>query len=44
MAEFKHGTMDIEQQEKTFHGFVKGGMWLGTFVVGILIFLAIFNS
>ncbi len=44
MAEFKHGTMNIEQQEKTFHGFVKGAMWLAGIVIAVLIFLAVFNS
>lgn len=44
MAEHKHGSMDIETQEKTFHGFVKGVTWVGGFSVCVLIFLAVFNS
>lgn len=44
MAEYKHGSMNIEAQEKTFAGFVKGGIWLAATAIGILIFLAIFNS
>ncbi len=34
--EHKHGTMDIEVQEKTFDGFVKFTTWS---VIGILVFL-----
>jgi len=44
MADYKHGTMDIERQQKTFQGFVKGGIWLGLVSIGILVFLAVFNS
>ena len=35
MAEFKHGSMEIEVQEKTFSGFV-------TFVTRAVIFIAVF--
>lgn len=44
MAEFKHGTMDVRAQEKTFEGFIKvvtRGM-IAIFVV--LILLAIFGA
>jgi len=44
MAEYRHGSMDIEQQQKTFHGFIKAGMWLAGVSIGVLIFLAVFNS
>jgi len=44
MSEYKHGSMDTSNQEKTFAGFIKGGIWLGGISLGILVFLAIFNS
>ncbi len=44
MSDYKHGTMDVSNQEKTFAGFVKGGIWLGGISIGILVFLAVFNS
>ncbi|EAQ04445.1 Aa3-type cytochrome c oxidase subunit IV [Pseudooceanicola batsensis HTCC2597] len=44
MAEHKHGEMDIEDQEKTFDGFVKMSTWVAVISIGILIFLALFNS
>lgn len=42
MAEYKHGEMDIETQEKTFDGFMR---WTMRIVIGILlliIWMAIF--
>ena len=44
MAEHDHGNMDITDQEKTFEGVVKAATWVGGITIGILIFLAIFNS
>lgn len=44
MSDHKHGTMDVSNQEKTFAGFIKGGIWLSGISIGILVFLAIFNS
>ena len=44
MAEHKHGTMDITTQEKTFDGFVRWSIRVAVFSIGVLIFLAIFNS
>lgn len=44
MSEHKHGSMDISNQEKTFAGFIKGGIWLSGISIGVLVFLAIFNS
>lgn len=45
MAEHhEHGTMDITEHEKTFDGFI---LWTKRVVylsIGVLIFLAIFNS
>ncbi|GAA6182499.1 MULTISPECIES: aa3-type cytochrome c oxidase subunit IV [unclassified Shimia] len=44
MAEHKHGSMDTEVQEKTFEGFIKGSAYVAAASIGILLFLAIFNS
>jgi hypothetical protein len=44
MAEHKHGTMDIETQEKTFAGFVRGVIWVGALCIVAVIFMAVFNS
>jgi hypothetical protein len=44
MAEHKPGSMDITEQEKTFDGFVRWSVRVAVVSIGILIFLAIFNS
>lgn len=44
MAEHKHGSMDIEVQEKTFFGFVNFVKWSIIVILGILVFMAIFTS
>ena len=44
MADHKHGEMNIETQEKTFEGFIKGSAYVAIFSIAVLIFLAIFNS
>lgn len=44
MAEHKHGEMDITEQEKTFEGFLRWSQYVAIASIGILIFLAIFNS
>jgi len=44
MSKHKHGSMDISEQQKTFAGFIKGSIWLTGISLGILVFLAIFNS
>ncbi|RMH41172.1 MAG: aa3-type cytochrome c oxidase subunit IV [Alphaproteobacteria bacterium] len=44
MAEHKHGTMDIQEHEKTYHGFIKALVYAVAIVIAVLIFLAIFNS
>lgn len=43
MAEHKHGSMDIEVQEKTFDGFIKITTWSVVVIIAALIFLAIVN-
>lgn len=40
--DYAHGKMDIEQQRKTFEGFLKLGFWSAVHVAVILILLAIF--
>ena len=44
MAEHKHGSMDTTVQEKTFDGFIKWSVRVAAASIGILLFLAIFNS
>ncbi len=44
MAEYQHGGMDIHEQEKTYHGFLKVGRISLYICIGILVFLAVFNS
>jgi hypothetical protein len=44
MAEHKHGSMDTTDHEKTFDGFVKWSVRVAAVSIGILVFLAIFNS
>ncbi|OSQ51039.1 aa3-type cytochrome c oxidase subunit IV [Marivita geojedonensis] len=44
MAEHKHGTMDISEHEKTFDGFIRWTIRVAAVSIGVLIFLAIFNS
>lgn len=41
MAEYKHGSMDTSEQERTFNGFVKAAAWTVVLVALILIFLAL---
>lgn len=44
MAEYEHGEMDITDQERTFEGFLKLWVYVFAAAIGILIFLAVFNS
>ncbi len=44
MAEHEHGKMDITEHEKTFAGFLRMSAWVCGISIGILVFLAIFNS
>ncbi|MEM7268128.1 MAG: aa3-type cytochrome c oxidase subunit IV [Pseudomonadota bacterium] len=41
MAKYKPGEMDVSEQEKTFDGFIKAGVWLSVITIVILVFLAI---
>lgn len=38
-----HGTMDIRDQERTFHGFLRLSTWAAGIVILVLIFLALVN-
>ena len=44
MAEYEHGSMNIDAQEKTFEGFIKFTIRTVIVIFAILIFLAVFNS
>jgi hypothetical protein len=44
MADYKHGEMNIDVQEKTYAGFIKLVLWGAGISIGILIFMAIFNT
>lgn len=44
MSDHKHGEMDIEEHEKTFAGFMTWTKNVTIFSIGVLIFLALFNS
>ena len=43
MSDYKLGSMDIRQQEKTFAGFMKMVTWGAVIVVVILIVMALAN-
>lgn len=42
--DYKHGSMDIREQEKTFAGFVRMTAWTVGIVIFILVFMALANS
>ena len=44
MSDYKPGEMDISAQEKTFAGFVRISVRVAIVSIGVLVFLAIFNS
>ena len=44
MAEHKHGSMNIDVQEKTFTGFIKFTTWAVVVIIAVLIFMAMVNS
>lgn len=44
MSDYQHGEMETQEQEKTYHGFLKLGRISLYICLGILIFLAVFNS
>ncbi|WP_282062839.1 aa3-type cytochrome c oxidase subunit IV [Roseobacter litoralis] len=42
MAEHKHGDMDVEEQEKTFNGFMRWTMRTVIAIIVLFIWMAIF--
>jgi hypothetical protein len=40
MAEFKHGSMDTTEQQKTFAGLIKAAVLVSVVTVAVLILLA----
>lgn len=40
----KHGTMDTSVQEAAFDGFIRWSIRITCVSIGVLVFLAIFNS
>ncbi len=44
MAEYKHGSMDIRVQEKTFAGFIRMAIWGAGISIAVLIFMALANA
>lgn len=44
MAEYKHGEMDITEQEKTFEGFLRWSACVAIASIVVLILFALFNS
>ncbi len=44
MSDHKHGEMDTDEQVRTYAGFLTGTKWLTGISIGILVFLAVFNS
>ncbi|WP_118134954.1 aa3-type cytochrome c oxidase subunit IV [Oceanicella sp. SM1341] len=44
MAHHEHGHMNIEQQQHTFHGFLRITQWVVGLVFVLLLLLAAFNS
>lgn len=43
-VDYKHGTMDIREHEKTFEGFVRMVVWAVGIIIAILIFMALANA
>lgn len=44
MADHKHGSMNVDVQEKTFTGFIRLATYTALVVIGILVFMALFTS
>ncbi|WCR11401.1 aa3-type cytochrome c oxidase subunit IV [Paracoccus stylophorae] len=44
MAEHEHGSMDITEQRKTFHGFIRLATWVAGLSILALIFIALLNA
>ncbi len=44
MTKHEHGSMDVEDHEKTFEGFVKTVGWASILILVFLLFLAMVNG
>ncbi|PWR01733.1 aa3-type cytochrome c oxidase subunit IV [Meridianimarinicoccus roseus] len=44
MAKHEHGKMDIDTQEKTFHGFMKASAYVAAGAILLLIFIGLVNG
>jgi hypothetical protein len=44
MADHKHGSMDTSVHERTFEGFITWSVRVAAVAIGLLLFLAVFNS
>ncbi|MHC0054221.1 aa3-type cytochrome c oxidase subunit IV [Actibacterium sp. D379-3] len=44
MAEYKHGSMDITEHEKTFEGFIRMATGVAITAIVVLIFMALVNG
>jgi hypothetical protein len=44
MAEHKHGSMDITEQERTFDGFITFTIRTMIVILVLVVFMAIFNA
>lgn len=43
-SDFKPGSMDVREQEKTFAGFLKFVQWGVVIIIAVLIFMALANA
>ena len=43
-GEYKHGSMDIREQERTFAGLIRMSAWDVVIAIGVLIFMALANA
>lgn len=44
MSDYKHGEMDATTQNDTFNGFMSAMKWVALFLLGLLVFLAVFAT
>lgn len=44
MSDHEHGKMNIEEQQKTFSGFLRLSTWVAGLSIVLLIFIAIVNG
>lgn len=43
-SDYKPGSMDIREQEKTFAGFIRMSIWVVVISIAILVFLGLVNA